>query len=76
VDQRIGRVEAHRLLVQERAEELRSVVDPKPGRLVGEQAKGDRVGLREPEPREAADLLEDALRHLLRRAPLLAPAMN
>ena len=65
--QRVGRVEAHRLLVQKRAEELGGVVDPQPGRLVGEQAEGDRVGLRKPEPGEAANLLEDALRHLRRR---------
>ena len=70
VYQRVGWVEAHRLLVEERAEELGAVADPKPGRLVGEQAEGDRVGLREPEPREAPDLLEHPLRHLDRRAAL------
>ena len=64
VDQRVGRVEAHRLLVQERAEELRTPVDPKPGGLVGEQPERGRVRLREAEAREAADLLEDPVSDL------------
>src|SRR5262249_49738965 len=36
VNERVGRIEAHRLLVQQRAQKLRPVVDPQPGRLVGE----------------------------------------
>ena len=55
VDQRVGRVEAHRLLVEQRAQELRPVVLAQPGRLVGQQAEGRAVGLGEAEPREAHD---------------------
>ena len=72
VDQRVGRVEAHRLLVQQRAEELRAAVDAQPGRLVGEQAEGGRVRLREAEAGEALDLLPDPLGQLRRDAVLLA----
>jgi hypothetical protein len=64
VGERVGRVEAHRLLVQERAEELGPVVDPQPGRLVGEQAEGGGVRLGEAEAGEADHLLEDVLRDL------------
>ena len=65
VDERVRRVEAHRLLVQQRAEELGAVVDPQPGRLVGEQAEGGRVGLREAEAGEALDLVPDPFGDLL-----------
>ena len=41
-DERGGRVEAHRLRVQERAEELGRVVAPQPRRLVGEQRRTRR----------------------------------
>ena len=66
VGQRVGWVEAHRLLVEQRAEELRRVVDPQPGRLVGEQAEGGRVRLGEAEAGEALDLPPDPLRRLER----------
>src|SRR4029450_5249973 len=55
------RIEAHRLLVQERAQELRRVVVPEPLRLVREQAEGRRVRLREAEAGEADELVEDAV---------------
>ena len=64
VDQRVRRIEAHRLLVEQRAQELRAVVHPQPGRLVGEQPEGRAVGLREAEAREPHDHLVDPLRHL------------
>ncbi len=70
VDQRVGRVEAHRLLVEQRAEELRRVVDAQPGRLVGEQAEGGRVRLGEAEAGEALDLQPDPLGDGGRDAPL------
>jgi len=66
VDERIRRVEAHRLLVEQRTEQLRAIVDPKPGRLVGEQTEGGGVRLGEAEAGEALDLAEDLLRHLAR----------
>jgi hypothetical protein len=53
-------VEAHRLLVHQGAEELRAMVDAQPGGLVGEQAEGGAVGLREAEAREADDHAVDA----------------
>ena len=62
--ERRRRVEAHRLLVQERAEELARVVVPQPGRLVREQPERGRVRLREAERREPVQLLEDHLRRL------------
>ena len=65
VDQRVRRVEAHRLLVQQRAEELGPVVEPQPGRLVGEQAEGGGVRLREAVAGEALDLRPDPFGHLL-----------
>ncbi len=55
VDEAVRCVEAHRLLVQQRAQELRAVVHPQPGRLVGEQSEGGAVRLREPEAGEADD---------------------
>jgi hypothetical protein len=61
VYERVRRVEAHRLLVQERAQELGPVVDPQPRRLVGQQTEGGGVRLREPEAGEPAHLLEDPL---------------
>ena len=56
VDQCVRRVEAHRLLVQQATEELRPVVDPQPGRLVGQQPECGRVRLGETEAGEANDL--------------------
>ncbi len=57
VHEAVGGVEAHRLLVQQRAQELRAVVDAQPRRLVGEQAEGGAVGLGEAEAGEALDHL-------------------
>ncbi len=62
--ERRGRVEAHRLLVQERAQELRGVVPAQPLRLVGEEPERSSVRLREAEPGEADELVEDAVRGL------------
>ena len=59
------RVEAHRLRVQERAEELGRIVVAQPGRLVREQAERGRVRLREAEAREADELVVDDVRGLL-----------
>ena len=64
-DERGGRVEAHRLRVQERAEELGRVVAAQPRRLVGEQAERGGVRLREPEPGEADELVVDRVRRRL-----------
>ena len=61
VDEGVGRIEAHRLLVEQRAQELRPVVDAQPRRLVGEQAEGGAVGLGEAEAREADDHRPHAL---------------
>jgi hypothetical protein len=61
VGEGVRRVEAHRLLVHQRAEELRAVVDAQPRGLVGEQAEGGAVSLREAEAREADDHAVDAL---------------
>src|SRR5262249_13620219 len=58
------RVEAHRLRVQERAQELGGVVVPKPRRLVGEEAERGRVRLRKPEARKADELVVDGVRSL------------
>ena len=68
VNEAVGSVEAHRLLVQQRTEELRAVVHPQPRRLVGEQAEGSAVGLGESEAGEALDHLPDPLGGLERRA--------
>ena len=57
-----GRVEAHRLRVQERAQELGRVVVAQPGRLVGEQPERGRVRLREAEAREGDELVVDLVR--------------
>ena len=64
VRQRVGRVEAHRLLVEQRAQELRPVVHAQPGRLVGEQPEGGPVRLGEAEAREADDHRVHALGRL------------
>ena len=55
--ERRRRVEAHRLRVQQRAEELARVVVPQPRRLVGEQPERGRVRLREAEAGEADELV-------------------
>ncbi len=59
-DERGGRVEAHRLLVEQRAQELGGVVPAQPGALVGQEAEGRRVRLGEAELGERHDLLEHA----------------
>ena len=64
-DEARRRVKAHRLLVQEPAEELGRIVVAQPCRLVGEQAERGGVRLREPEAREADERVEDAVGHLL-----------
>ena len=56
------RVEAHRLRVEERAEELGRVVVAQPGGLVGEQPERGRVRLREAEAGEADELVVDEVR--------------
>ena len=55
VHEAVGCVEAHRLLVQQRAQELGPVVHTQPRRLVGEQAERRAVRLRKPEAREPLD---------------------
>ena len=55
VDEAVWSVEAHRLLVQKRTQELRAVVHPQPGRLVGEQPEGGAVRLGKAKAREALD---------------------
>ena len=64
VHEAVRSVEAHRLLVQQRAQELRAVVHPQPRRLVGEQAEGGAVGLRKAEAGEALDHPPHALGRL------------
>ena len=59
VDERIGRVEAHRLLVEQRRQQLGAVVDAQPGRLVGEQAEGGGVRFGEAEAGKTGDHFED-----------------
>ena len=61
VRERVGGVEAHRLLVEQRAEELGPVVDAQPGRLVGEQPEGGAVRLGEAEAGEPDDHRVDPL---------------
>ena len=60
--ERRRRVEAHRLRVQQRAEELGGEVVPQPRRLVGEQRERRRVRLREAEAGEADELVVDHVR--------------
>ncbi len=75
--ERRGRVEAHRLRVEERAEELGRVVAPQPRRLVGEQRERGRVRLREAEAREADELVVDLVRlRLLDPLARAQPATN
>jgi hypothetical protein len=61
VDQGVGGIEAHGLLVEQRAQELERAVHAQPGRLVGQQAERRAVGLGEAEAREADDHLPHAL---------------
>jgi hypothetical protein len=61
VDQGVGRVEAHRLLIEQRRQELGAVVHAQPGRLVGQQPERGTMGLGEPEAREALDHRPHAL---------------
>ena len=51
----VGGVEAHRLLVQQRAQELLAIVDAQPGRLIREQAERGAVRLGEAKAGEALD---------------------
>ena len=68
--ERRRRIEAHRLRVQQRREELRRVVVPQPRRLVREQPERRRVRLREAEARERDELVVQLVRLLLRDALL------
>ncbi len=72
VDERIGGIEAHRLLVEQRAQELGAVVHPQPRRLVGEQPERRPVCLGKAEAREALDHREHPLGHVL-ADPVHAP---
>ena len=58
-DQHVRRVEAHRLVVEQRRVVLGRVVVPQPGRLVGQHGEGVGVALRKAELGEAQQLLED-----------------
>src|SRR5947209_7385151 len=53
VHERVRRIEAHRLLVEQRTQELGAVVHAQPGRLIGEQPEGGAVGLWKSEPGES-----------------------
>src|SRR5882762_1950240 len=61
--ERIDRVEAHRLIVEERDVILDGVIVPEPGRLIREQSKRGGMRLGEPELAEGDHLAE----HFLRR---------
>src|SRR5262249_25782166 len=61
-DEARGRVEPHRLSVQQGAEELGRIVVSEPGGLVGEERKRSRVRLREAETGEARQLVVDQVR--------------
>ncbi len=63
--ERRRRVEPHRLRVQERAQKLCRVVATQPRRLVREQRERRSVRLREPEAREADELVVDRVCRLL-----------
>ncbi len=71
-DERRGRVEAHRLLVQQRAEELDRMMVPEPRGLVCEQPEGRRVRLRKAKTGEADELVVDEIRRL--RVDALSPS--
>ncbi len=71
--ERRRRVEAHRLRVHQRREELLRVVVAQPGRLVREQPERGRVRLRKAEPGEADELVVDHVRgRLVDALPLCA----
>ncbi len=76
VGEAVGRVEAHRLLVEQGAEELGAVVHAQPRRLVGEQAEGGAVRLGEAEAGEARDHLPHALGDRLVRAGVRGGAFD
>ena len=59
--QRLGRVEAHRLGVQQRRAERGRVVQLQPGRGVDQEGEADRMALGEAEGRERLDLGEDVV---------------
>ena len=56
--ERVDRVEAHRLIVEERDVILDGVIMPEPGRLIREQSKRRGVRLGEPELAEGDHLAE------------------
>ena len=64
-DEAGGRVEAHRLRVEEGGEELGGVAPPQPGALVGEDRERRRVRLGEAEVGEADQLREDGADRLV-----------
>src|SRR5262245_50546653 len=66
----VRRVEAHRLRVQQRARELRRVVQLDPGTRVDEVGEAHRVALREPEVGKAFDLVHDVVGNIARDAAL------
>ena len=77
VGQDVGRVEPHRLVVEQGADELGRVVVLQPGRLVGEDGEGGGVALGEAVLGEAEQLLEDLLGGLRDRRPgASAPSRN
>ena len=76
VGEAVGWIEAHRLLVEQRAEELGAVVDAQPGGLIGEQAEGGAVRLGKAEAGEAGDHLPDPLRERLWRADVGGGALD
>ena len=59
VDQHVRGVEAHRLVVEQRADELGRVVVLQPARLIGQHGEGGGVRLREAVRGEAEQLPED-----------------
>src|SRR5439155_792524 len=59
--QRVERVEAHRLIIEERDVVLDRIIVPEPRRLVGEQAERRSVRLGESELTERDHLAEDFL---------------
>ena len=64
VGQHVGRIEAHRLAVEEPAVELDREIALEPGGLVGEQREGNGVAVGEAELGEADQVVEDAFGHL------------
>src|SRR5690625_5383026 len=65
-DERLRRVEAHRLRAQQPREKRTRIVQPQPGARVHDQGEADRVTLGEPEVRERLDLLVDHIGFITR----------